>query len=140
MIRTGVQLNIEQRAETLIKLVEKLAEESKETTIIVEGRKDVVALRELGVTGKIICLHNSGKALTNLVEEISDTQNSVIILTDFDRYGRELAGRLLGSLEGNRVKANLVFWRRIKSLVRHEIKDIEGLSRYMERLKSTLKL
>ena len=133
-------MNIEQRAETLIKLVEKLAEESKETTIIVEGRKDVVALRELGVTGKIICLHNSGKALTNLVEEISDTQNSVIILTDFDRYGRELAGRLRGSLEGNRVKANLVFWRRIKSLVRHEIKDIEGLSRYMERLKSTLKL
>ena len=133
-------MNIEQRAETLIKLVEKLAEESKETAIIVEGRKDVVALRELGVTGKIICLHNSGKALTNLVEEISDTQNSVIILTDFDRYGRELAGRLRGSLEGNRVKANLVFWRRIKSLVRHEIKDIESLSRYMERLKNTLKL
>ena len=133
-------MNIEGRAETLIKLVEKLAEASKETAIIVEGRKDVIALRELGVTGKIICLQNSGKALTDLVEEISGTQNSIILLTDFDRYGRELAGRLLGSLEENRVKTNLVFWRKIKSLVRHEIKDIEGLSRYMERLKSTLKL
>jgi 5S rRNA maturation endonuclease (ribonuclease M5) len=136
----GIQLNVEERAETLIKLVEKLAEASKETAIIVEGRKDVIALRELGVTGKIICLQNSGKALTNLVEEISDTQNSIIILTDFDSYGRELVGRLLSSLEENRVKTNLVFWRRIKSLVRHEIKDIEGLPRYMERLKSTLKL
>ena len=133
-------MNIEQRAETLIKLVEKLAEESKETPIIVEGRKDVLALRELGITGRIICLHNRGKALVNIVEEISDTNNSVIILTDFDRYGRELAGRLLGSLEENRVKANLIFWRSIKSLVRHEIKDIESLSKYIERLKNTLKL
>jgi 5S rRNA maturation endonuclease (ribonuclease M5) len=128
------------RVETLISLFERLGETSKEIAIIVEGRKDVIALRGLGVSGKIICLKNRNNTFFEIIEELANTQNSVIVLTDFDRYGSGLAKLLLRSLEEKKVKVNLVFWKQIKSLVRRDVKDVESLNKYTERLKSLHKL
>ena len=128
------------RVETLISLIEKFAETSKEIAVIVEGKKDVIALRGLGVSGKIICLKNRSNNFFEIIEELANTQSSVIVLTDFDRYGSVLAKLLLRSLEEKRVKVNLVFWKQMKSLVRRDVKDVESLYKYMERLKSLYKL
>lgn len=128
------------KAETLINLIEKFAETSKESAVIVEGKKDVLALRRLGVRGKIISIKNRGYTFSETIEELANMQTSVIIMTDFDRYGSGLAKKLLISLTEKRIKVNLSFWKQIKSLARSDVKDVESLPKFMERLKNTLEL
>ena len=38
-------------------------------------------------------------------------------------------------LEEKRVKVNSVFWRKLSGLVRRDVKDIEGIPSYLEKLK-----
>jgi len=62
-------------------------------------------------------------------------KDEVILMMDFDKRGREWIKRLAEDLERMRIKPNLVFWKELSSLVGRDVKDIEGLSTYMETLK-----
>jgi len=54
---------------------------------------------------------------------------------DFDKYGREMTKLLLSSLERMKIKPNLLFWKRLAGLVGRDLKDVEGLSTYLETIK-----
>jgi 5S rRNA maturation endonuclease (ribonuclease M5) len=58
------------------------------------------------------------------------------MLLDFDRRGRELAERLKSHIEKMGIKANMQYWLKLSSLVGKEVKDVEGLAKYMKTLKS----
>ena len=63
-----------------------------EYVIIVEGKKDVYALRALGFN-KIYAIHETGVPLRVKIEEIAKKLNKkdkVCILTDFDKKGKPL--------------------------------------------------
>ncbi|MDH5795670.1 MAG: hypothetical protein OEZ24_06125, partial [Candidatus Bathyarchaeota archaeon] len=62
-------------------------------------------------------------------------KDEVILLMDFDRRGRQLTRRLAGNLERMKIRPDLVFWRRLSGLVGRDVKDIEGLSTYIQTLK-----
>lgn len=129
--------HLKEKEEKILQILEGLAEESgKGTLIIVEGKKDIEALRLLGMKGKIVSAKTGGKTLLDVISEIEETEvQGVILLLDFDRRGKELTKNLRQHLEKTCIKPNLMFWRSIHRLVGAEVKDVEGLASYMETLK-----
>ena len=90
--------------EDVQKALSELIEENKNNPVIVEGEKDVDALKKLGLTGKIITL-NSGLTIIDFCDRIADEYEEVILLTDWDRKGGFLYRTIERNLEG-RVKIN----------------------------------
>jgi len=128
---------LERKLEKILLLLDKLAAESAGgTPILVEGKKDVETLRKLEITGDIISAKASGKTFLDVLSEVEERgKDEVILMMDFDKRGREWIKRLAEDLERMRIKPNLVFWKELSSLVGRDVKDIEGLSTYMETLK-----
>ena len=128
----------EKRLERILKLLERLEEQSaKGTPIVVEGKNDVQALYRLGITGDIILAKTSGKSFFDVLSEIERRERrEVILLFDFDRRGKEWTRRLARCLEGMKITPNLLFWRMLLGLVGRDVKDIEGLATYLETLKN----
>jgi len=122
------------RREKLQKLIDRLSFESREGgVIVVEGIRDRASLRKIGITGRILCLQNSRKNALGFVEELHDVKE-VIILTDFDREGVFLAKRLARTLNAGSIRNNLVLWRDLRRLARSDIRSIEELPKYYQRL------
>jgi 5S rRNA maturation endonuclease (ribonuclease M5) len=120
--------------ERLLLVLERLG--SKATLgvfIIVEGKKDSLALLKLGIVGSTIQVKGSGRVLEDCLE--LDFGNEVVVLVDFDEHGTELAKEIVKILEPRKIKIDLKIWKEIRALVRKDIKDIEGLPSYFERLK-----
>jgi len=128
--------SLERRLEEIREVLEDLAEElSRGTPLVVEGQKDAETLKRLEVRGDIISAKTSGKTFLDVLREIEERgKNEVILLLDFDERGREWTGRLARNLEGMRIKPNLLFWRKLSSLIGRDVKDVEGLSSYIQTL------
>jgi len=129
--------HLREKEEKILHVLECLSEESaKGTPIIVEGKKDIKALRVLAVEGKVISAKTGGKCFLDVVSEVEKMgAREVILLLDFDRRGIELTKNLKQHLEKTGIKPNLTFWSELSSLVGNEVKDVEGLATYMETLK-----
>ncbi len=127
---------LQRKAELLTELLQKLATEStKGVPIVVEGQKDVTALRKLNIEGKIVSSKTSGKSFLDMLAEIENLKvREVILLLDFDRRGVEWTHRLKQHLEKTRIKPNLAFWNELYGLVGRDLKDIEGLPAFIETL------
>jgi len=129
---------LRRKAERLSELLEKLvAESAKGVPIVVEGQKDIGALRQMNVEGKIVSSKTSGKSFLDILAEIENLKvHEVILLLDFDRRGVEWTHRLKQHLEKTRIKPNLTFWNGLYGLVGRDLKDIEGLPAYLETLEN----
>ena len=127
---------LKEKEEKILKILEVLAEESaKGKPIVVEGKKDVDALRASGVAGTILTLKTGGKSFLDVVSEIEKMGvPEVILFLDFDRRGKEGTKRLKQSLERAKIKPNAKFWRALSALVGKEIQCIESLTAYMRTL------
>jgi 5S rRNA maturation endonuclease (ribonuclease M5) len=130
--------SLERRLEETRRLLDNLAASmARGTPVIVEGKKDARALKELEVTGDIIYAKTSGKTFLDVLGEVEKRDKSeVILLMDFDRRGKRWTRRLARHLERMKIKPNLVFWRRLLSLVGGDVRDIEGLSAYLRTLET----
>jgi 2,5-diamino-6-(ribosylamino)-4(3H)-pyrimidinone 5'-phosphate reductase len=131
---------LKDKEEKILQVLKCLAEESaKGTPIVVEGKKDIEALKNFAVEGKIIAAKTGGKSLLDVISEVENISvKEVILLFDFDRRGKEWIKRLKQQLERARIKANVTFWLELLTLAGREVKDIEGLATYMETLKSKI--
>ncbi len=109
--------------------MKKLSEE--EIPIIVEGKKDEGALRELGITGPIHQIPAGGRTPLNSLENLPE-YDEAIVLTDFDRTGEELAEFCEKHLKKLGVNVLLKFRRKIRHYVRKGVKDIEGMSSFIK--------
>jgi len=125
-----------EKQEKIQKILTKLAEDStKGTPIVVEGKKDVEALRSLGVNGPVFTVKTGGKSFVQALQEIEETgAREVVLLLDFDRRGKEGTSRLKQNLEGLRIKPNIRFWTDLYALVGREVQCVESLTSYMETL------
>ena len=132
--------SMKRKAERLRKLLEKLTAEAKKgVPIVVEGQKDVVSLKQLGVNGDFVSSKTQGKSFLDMLTEIERRRvTEVILLLDFDRRGVEWTHRLKQHLEKTRIKPNLTFWNELYGLVGRDLKDIEGLTTYLETLKKKI--
>ncbi|HIJ16892.1 MAG TPA: toprim domain-containing protein [Thermoplasmata archaeon] len=117
----------------ILEVVEELEHMSGGAPIVVEGLKDVEALKRMGIKRNVVSL---GKGLTVFAfcERMALRSGSAVILTDWDRKGGKLARMLKDALEANGVKANLDLRAKLVLLAKKDIKDIESLPKYIRRL------
>ncbi|MEM3696408.1 MAG: toprim domain-containing protein [Candidatus Bathyarchaeia archaeon] len=132
--------HLKEKEEKILQILEQLAQENqKGTPIIVEGKKDIEALKALNVEGKIISAKTGGKRLLDIISELEKTKTQkVILLLDFDRRGKELTKNLVKHIEKMGVEVNLRFWSELLGLAGKELKDVEGLATYIETLKKKI--
>jgi len=120
--------------ENIQKNLLELIEENKKIPIIVEGEKDIRALRKLGISHLIITV-NCGISLIDFCDKIAKKYSDIIILTDWDRKGGFLCHTIKKNLEG-RVGCN-TYYRKIfaKNSV---IKTLEGLPSWIQTMKEKI--
>lgn len=100
--------------------------------IIVEGQKDKAALNSAGIDNGSIITLNRNKALYSIAEEIAETGKDAIILTDFDRKGKELYGKMKKELA--RAGVNIDHNYREFLQKNTKLSHIEGLQKYLNNL------
>ena len=121
-----------ERASRLREVLEALYEINKKVPVIVEGKRDAMALRRLGLMGEVITLHR-GVSLYNFCEEISERFDKVIILLDWDSKGESLNKELNRHLKGLWEEFS-AFREILKVLCQKDIKDIEGIPTLLKNL------
>jgi 5S rRNA maturation endonuclease (ribonuclease M5) len=121
-----------ERAERLREVLDDLYEANKLVPVIVEGKKDAVALRKLGLVGEIITF-NRGLSIYEFCEDISDRHRRVVLLMDWDSEGNSLQKKLGRGLEGHWEEFSPL--RKIlQILCQKDVKDIEGIPKLLDRL------
>jgi 2,5-diamino-6-(ribosylamino)-4(3H)-pyrimidinone 5'-phosphate reductase len=132
--------HLRERQENIQQTLQCLAAESaRGTPIIVEGKKDLETLRTLGVQGLIVTAKTGGKSRLDLLTEIEKIgYREVILLLDFDRRGKEWTAILRQNLEKARIKVNVTFRKELLRSAGKELKDIEGLTAYLQTLSKKL--
>ena len=125
-----------EKQEKVFRTITQLAEDSAQgALIVVEGQKDLDALKCLGVSGKVLLAKTGGKSFNLLLQKIEKEQpKRVILLLDFDRRGREITAKLKQGLERERIKLDLTFWHTFRALVGRDVQCIESLTSYMRTL------
>ena len=120
--------------EDLEKAISELRDENETIPIIVEGDKDIEALRKLDLNGEIISV-NTGTSLTDFCDKIAAKYKEIIILTDWDRRGGYLCHTIKKNLEG-RVNCN-TYYREIFAK-NSMIRTIEGLPSWIETMRAKI--
>ena len=116
--------------EELEELLGLLREREDNTVILIEGRKDRLALACLGIGGEILQVQDA-RGLFGVAEELARTGKEAIILTDWDRKGGHLAQLLRNALKANDVRYDDNIRSRISTLCKKDIKDIESLPSFI---------
>lgn len=121
-----------------LELIEELLDELQElamqdSIIVVEGKRDIIALKTLGLRGDFrLATHH---ALINFCEELAGSGQRIVILTDWDRRGNMLASKLVENLQSLDSNPETRIRDLIIGLVQKEIKDVESLPSYVRKLK-----
>ncbi|MGA9138946.1 MAG: toprim domain-containing protein [Methanocella sp.] len=101
--------------------------------ILVEGKRDVEALFRLGINGEV--LMTSHRQLLNLSESLARSGKDVIILTDWDERGEEVAKQISLYLEADGARPDNALRTSLKGLLKKDIKDVESLFGFVEKLR-----
>jgi len=102
---------------------------SEGAAVLVEGKRDATAMKELGYTGPIFTvsiLTSSAAVRVKLRKNVT----KMIILTDLDTEGRRLAARYVKFLSHEGVQASLAQRRRLSKASRGVFLHIENLRRF----------
>ena len=97
--------------------------------VIVEGKRDTFALRNLGYTGNIVEL-NDGRSVLSTVELLAHklgVSGNFVIMTDWDRTGGRLAKQLKEYGESSDLLPDLSIRRNLALLCSKDINCIEEL-------------
>src|SRR4030042_2102100 len=113
-----------EKVKEIVEEIRLLIEKEKESLVIVEGKKDERALRALGFTDVVLL----NKPLYEVVEGINAKR--VLLLTDLDEEGKKLYSKLKKDLDKQGIRVD----NKLRNLLfRTEIRQIEGLAKYLEK-------
>jgi 5S rRNA maturation endonuclease (ribonuclease M5) len=122
------------RLERIEELLSELSEHSESgAIIIVEGKRDILSLKRLGIEGNFELA--TRHPLFNFSERIARLGSEVIILTDWDRRGDLLAVKLSEYFNNFGLKPELQIRNKLKLMCQKEIKDVESLYTYVSNLR-----
>jgi len=128
-------LNDEERLIEITEVLEELRELSQDHIILVEGLKDKKALVSIGIEGDVFMTQSEGGPI-KAAEYVSENGGKAVILTDWDRRGGTIAHELENQLSSLGVEYDTRIRAKLSFLCKKDIKDIESLSKLMERLSS----
>jgi len=97
------------------------------SVVVVEGKRDSIALKKLGYSGKILEFHKFG-GMIDFTDSVAKYKN-LIILFDRDKKGRTLTGKTIQLLQ-RRTKVDLSFKRKLREITKGKIMFIEQLVCY----------
>jgi len=97
--------------------------------VIVEGKNDKKAIQSIGFKRKVIELNSDLSSLERMIKKY----NSLVILTDFDKAGKELERKITKFLAG-RIKIKTTYRRKFGKLLgsigRRDIESINNLVKF----------
>lgn len=99
----------------------------EDSVVVVEGKRDSLALRKLGFKGQVLEFHRFN-GMINFTDSVAKYPR-IIILFDRDKKGRVLTGRALQLLQ-RRTKVDLTFKRKLRLITKGKIMFIEQLVSY----------
>ncbi len=99
----------------------------KDSVVVVEGKRDSIALKKLGYSGKVLEFHKFG-GMIDFADSVSKYKR-LIILFDRDKKGRTLTGKTIQLLQ-RRTKIDLSFKRKLRIITKGKIMFIEQLVCY----------
>lgn len=121
-----------ERAEKIREVLHYLYEINKLFPIIVEGKRDKKALKDIGFDGQIITIH-SGKSIYEFSENIASHFEKVVLLLDWDEKGEELYSKIGENLQG--MWEDFASIRELlKILCQKEISEIEQIPVLFQRI------
>jgi 5S rRNA maturation endonuclease (ribonuclease M5) len=121
--------------EEIEKTLTELQEENTTVPVLVEGEKDVAALRTLELTGEIIRF-NTGQSVSDFCDKIAQQHRKIIMLTDWDWRGGRLCQQIKKHLE-YRVEVNLRY--RSVFAQRCPCRTVEGLPSWIMTLRKKIR-
>ncbi|MDG6225574.1 MAG: toprim domain-containing protein [Candidatus Thermoplasmatota archaeon] len=122
-------------AQAISEWIDELNDLEDGALMIVEGKKDVIAMTRLGIRLEMVTL-NLGLSVIDLVESIAqsrgpfserDACSLLVIMTDWDRKGGKLARSLKEACLGAGLACDMEFRRRLAILTGRWIRDVESL-------------
>ncbi|MEM0442909.1 MAG: hypothetical protein QXS57_04100 [Candidatus Caldarchaeum sp.] len=116
--------------EEVRKTLKRLVDESdEETVVLVEGVRDMRALRKMGFVGRIILQSR----LRTELERVPPTTR-VILLLDFDREGMKNTAKLYKQLAGYGYRVDDTYHRRLRVLKKVGINTVEAMESFLTAL------
>lgn len=127
-------MRIGERLEELNGVLERLREKNNRDNIpiIVEGKNDEKALRELHMGGPIIPIKQM-HSVFHIIERLRGRYEEVIVMTDWDRTGGRLAYKIKKACEANDIRYIMEYRKEIIKYVKKDVKDVEGLPKFIRR-------
>ena len=130
MTKSGDERRFQEFEEFLRGFVKELNDISQEGgAVLVEGKRDVAALRGIGYSGPIfsVSILTSSPASR---QELRGGVRQMVILTDLDTEGRRLASRYVRFLAREGVPSSLDQRKRLSRASRRVFLQIENLRRF----------
>lgn len=125
----------------LIRELGLLKELADSSTIVVEGKRDAETLRSLGIDAEFYFISSNRGTIRELAEKLTEQEKEVIILTDFDSKGQQLAGKLILALHqtGKKVKVNTNVRKNLmRAFNGRKIGEIEDLKSLIEKIQGDI--
>ena len=129
-------MNDGERLEGLTETLDRLSGMIPDHVLLVEGQKDIAALKTVGIDGDFYCVQSGGGPV-KAAEYAWRSGKAAVILTDWDRRGGNLAGTLRENLTSLGVQYDDTVRRDLAFYSRFYCKDIESLDSVMERLQAS---
>lgn len=104
--------------------LERVLDDLKDTVALVEGKKDLNALKGLGIE-RVIAINS--RPLIAVVQQLERQDMEVVVLTDFDKQGRKLNQALVPLLQRYRIKTNARLRHMMRAFGKTRIEDFAGL-------------
>lgn len=98
------------------------------TALLVEGKRDVIALRKIGFTGNVITL----TSFVKMRQKGSLMFSKLIVMTDFDKEGRYLASRLCRTMPRVGIDVSVEERKKLLDASKGLLYNIENLSRFAD--------
>ena len=120
-----VQVSL-QEIQDIQNFVESLNQQTQ-SIVVVEGKRDELALKKIGFSGNVIQFHKF-RGLTRFSDHIVN-YDTVIMLLDGDRKGRYLTGRIMNQIQ-RRTRIDLSYKKKLVEITKGKIRFIEQLVCY----------
>jgi len=98
--------------------------------VLVEGPRDAIALKGLGYRGSLITISTVTRSTAQALKKAT----GVIIMTDMDREGRQLAARYARKLSHDGLQISLIQRKRLLVASGGVFRHVENLSRFADQL------
>jgi|TARA_B100000035_G_scaffold291387_1_gene279218 5S rRNA maturation endonuclease (ribonuclease M5) len=124
-------LNREKRYDLAYRALEEAIEENEAgSVVLVEGRRDEIALRALGFTGPIEKL-NRGWPVEKIIAYIDEKYESCILLMDWDRTGGRLQKKIVESMTGLEINVSDELRQVLSKAMKPDTRCVEDLTSFL---------